>query len=73
MGWQAPSLAPKLKCGIAPLVNMVLGDFLHGVCPGRAGATIVLLLPHAAGVLHAPMVAPFSQLHHAGGHLRPIL
>jgi hypothetical protein len=37
MGWQAPSLAPKLKCGIAPLVNMVLGDFIFFMAYALAG------------------------------------
>jgi hypothetical protein len=46
---------------------------LCGVRPGRAGATVVLLLPHATGVLRAPAVAPLSQLHRTGGHLRPPL
>jgi hypothetical protein len=28
MGWQAPGFEPKLKCGIASLANMELGDFV---------------------------------------------
>jgi hypothetical protein len=28
MGWHASRLAPKLKRGITPLVNMVAGDFI---------------------------------------------
>jgi hypothetical protein len=46
---------------------------LLGVRPGRAGATGVVVLPHAAGVLRAPAAAPFPQLHHIGGNLRPPL
>jgi hypothetical protein len=46
---------------------------LLGVRPGRAGATGVVVLPHAAGVLRAPAAAPFPQLHHIGGDLRPPL
>jgi hypothetical protein len=46
---------------------------LCGVPPGWAGAAAVLLLPHTAGVLWAPTVAPLSQLHCTGGHLHPPL
>jgi hypothetical protein len=46
---------------------------LHGVRPSGAGAAIVLLLPHVAGVLRALAAASFSQLHRSGGHLRPSL
>jgi hypothetical protein len=46
---------------------------LCGVRLGGAGATAVLLLPHAVGVLRAPAVASFSQLHRSSGHLRPPL
>jgi hypothetical protein len=46
---------------------------LLGVRPGRAGATSVVVLPHAAGVLRAPAAAPFPQFHHIGGDLRPPL
>jgi hypothetical protein len=46
---------------------------LLGVRPGRAGATGVVILPHATGVLRALAVAPFPQLHHIGGDLRPPL
>jgi hypothetical protein len=47
--------------------------FLCGVRPGRAGTAAILLLPHATGVLQAPVVAPFSQIHYVGGYLRPLL
>jgi hypothetical protein len=47
--------------------------FLCGVRPGRASAAAVLLIPHATGVLWTLVAAPFSQLHHIGGHLRPLL
>jgi hypothetical protein len=46
--------------------------FLYGVRPGWAGATTILLLSHAGRVLQALVVAPFSQLHQACGHLRPL-
>jgi hypothetical protein len=46
---------------------------LRGVCLGGAGAAAILLLPHVAGVLQAPIAASFSQLHHSGGHLHPPL
>jgi hypothetical protein len=46
--------------------------FLCGVRPGWAGDTAVLLT-HAAGILRAPVAAPFSQHHHASGHLHPLL
>jgi hypothetical protein len=45
---------------------------LCGVHPAGAGAASVLL-PHIAGVLRAPAIASFSQLHRSGGHLRPLL
>jgi hypothetical protein len=37
MGWQAPGLAPKLKRGIAPLANMVPGDFIFFTAYALAG------------------------------------
>jgi hypothetical protein len=46
---------------------------LCGICPSRVGAAAILLVPHATGVLRAPVAVPFSQLHHAGGLLRPLL
>jgi hypothetical protein len=45
----------------------------RGVCLGGAGAAAVFLLPHAAGVLRAPVATSISQLHRSGGHLRPPL
>jgi hypothetical protein len=50
-------------------------SLLLDVCPGRAGAATVflLLLLHVARVFWALVVAPFTQLHHAGGNLRPPL
>jgi hypothetical protein len=50
MGWQAPGLEPRLKCGITSLANMKPGDFvffseyaLAGLVPSLSSIFLTLL------------------------------